>query len=340
VLFARAQNKAPVQDKYLQHQRLLNITLKNKAGISSDDYRNLYNDISSFYFKQKQFDSALFYKNEISKIIDSIYKSELDEHLRFENKRIELLEKDYQNQVKATQQQQYLSSLKKRNLILLCSVVILFILGLLFFLYFEDYKVKLRKEKLQDEVDFLKAQLNPHFLFNSLNNIYVLLDHDKIKARELLVQFCELMRYQLYDCEATTIRLSDELSFLENYVNFEKLSYHGKINVEHNLKEPVTPELYIAPILLQPFIENAFKYSPKNEHHPGDIKIQVGLTDHHFFLDLKSLADLKGQSAQYGDVGLENVKKRLQLLYPGKHELKINTIDEFFQVHLIIELSS
>jgi tetratricopeptide (TPR) repeat protein len=314
------------------------LALKNKTGVTS--YRTLYDDISKLYFKQKQYDSAFTYKNESMRIADSIYKSELGEHISFENKRIELLEKDYQNQIRETQQQQFLDNLQKRNFMLLCSVVMLITLVLLLFLYFKQYRLKVKKEQLQSELDFLKAQLNPHFLFNSLNNIYVLLEEDKEKALELLVQFCELMRYQLYDCDVSSILLSDEIRFLENYVDFEKLRYEGKINVEHNLKESVTGDFQIAPILLQPFIENAFKHSPKNRHNPSQISIRTALTKADFLLEVKNSVNMKEHSTLPGGIGLENVKKRLKLLYPNKHELKINSTDASFQIKLKIALSN
>jgi tetratricopeptide (TPR) repeat protein len=312
------------------------LAIKNNNSISN--YKNLHDEISDLYFKQKQYDSALIYKNAGMRITDSIYKSELDEHIRFENKRIELLDKDYQNQIKATQQQSFLNDLQKRNFVLLGAVAVLIAFVLLLLLYFKQYKLRVKKEQLQSELDFLKAQLNPHFLFNSLNNIYVLLDQDKSKAASLLMQFCELMRYQLYDCAVSYIPLSEELKFLGNYVDFEKLRYEGKISIEHNFAEPVTGDLQIAPILLQPFIENAFKHTPKNRRDPGQISICVELTGAHFFMEVKNPVSLQEQPALPGGIGLGNVKKRLKLLYPGKHELKINAAETYFQIRLKITL--
>jgi tetratricopeptide (TPR) repeat protein len=311
--------------------------LKHKSGIHS--FRVLYDDISQLYFKKKQYDLALMYKNESRRIADSIYESELNEHVSFENKRLELLEKDYQSQVKTTQQQQFLSNLKKRNSILLFTVVVLIILAALFFFYLNQYRLKLQKERLQKELDFLKAQLNPHFLFNSLNNIYVLLSVDKNKAMTLLIQFCELMRYQLYDCDVNSIPLSEELKFLKNYIDFEKLRYGEKLNVEHNFKELTTEGFEIAPILLQPFIENAFRYVPKNCKDPGQITIHTTLTDDSFSIKVKNSVCVKERPAQPGEADLENVKKRLKLLYPNKHQLSINATDVSFQIQLKIMLS-
>jgi tetratricopeptide (TPR) repeat protein len=312
------------------------LALKHKSGIHS--FRKLYDRISQLYFEKKQYDSALIYKNESGRISDSIYKNELNEHISFENKRLELLEKDYQNQVRATQQQQFLSNFKKRNSILLGTLIVLIILALLFFFYLKQLRLKLKKEKLQKELDFLKAQLNPHFLFNSLNNIYVLLDQDKNKAMALLIQFCELMRYQLYDCDADSISLSEELRFLKNYIDFEKLRYGDNLKVEDNLKELTSEGFQIAPILLQPFIENAFRHAPKSRHEPGRITVHAALTGHSFSMEVKNSVGIEEKTAPPGEAGLENVKKRLKLLYPNKHELGISSTDAYFQIQLKITL--
>jgi LytS/YehU family sensor histidine kinase len=299
----------------------------------------MYDNISGFYFKLKKYDSALYYKKEIVRIMDSIHKSEIKEHVGFENKKVELLEKDYHNQIKAAGQEHFLSHLKKRNFQLFCTVIVLIVFMLLFLLYFKQYRLKLKKERLQGDLDFLKAQLNPNFLFNSLNNIYVLLDQDKNKALTLLVQFCELLRHQLYDCHVSSILLSEELRFLENYVDFEKLRYEGKITVEHNLRETEAGDLYIAPIVLQPFIENTFKQSPKSRQFPGHISIRSAVIENNFFMEVKNLVGAKEKPELPGGVELENAKKRLNLLYPGKHELKISATDTSLEVQLKITLS-
>jgi tetratricopeptide (TPR) repeat protein len=317
------------------------LALKTKAYITNHNYRIMYENISQLYLKLKQYDSAFHYKNEIMRIMDGIQKSELKEHVSFENKKIELIEKDYQSQIQVAQKQRFMDNLKKRNFMLLCIASTLTILILfLFFLYFKQRKLSSKKEQLQSELSFLKAQLNPHFLLNALNNIYVLLDKDKNKAMTLLVQFCELMRYQLFDCDVSAVPLGKEIKFIENYINFEKFRYGNKINVEHDFKGLVSKDLHIAPILLQPFIENAFKHTPKSHNDPGRIDIRMELAGTHFFMEVKNPVGSLDCSTLPGGIGLENVKKRLQLLYPSKHKLKISTTRSCFQVQLKITLSN
>jgi|GEM_PF-1924513 len=301
--------------------------------------RSLYDNLSNLYFEIRQYDTALIYKNKSVELADSIYKSELNEHILFENKRLELLEKDYKNQVKAAEQEQFLSELKKRNYLLISIVIVLIALVLLSLLYFKQYQLKAKKEHLQSELDFLKAQLNPHFLFNSINNIYVLLDDNKDKASEILLKFSDLMRYQLYECNVNTILLSKELHFLENYLAFELLRYSNKIKVTQNFHEIAPNQLHIAPLLLQPFIENAFKHTPKNKNSPGSIEILISLNGHTFTLKVTNTRDGHEISGLPGGIGLENVKKRLDLLYPGKYKLETDNSGEFYKICLTLELT-
>ncbi len=311
--------------------------LRYKAGIAN--FRYLYENIAAAYLANKQYDSAFFYKNQALLLIDSIYKSELKEHITFENKRLELLEKDYQNQIQSAMQRQSLHELEKRNYLLIALVIVLGVGVLLFFLYFRQYKLKVKKEHLQSELDFLRAQLNPHFLFNSINNIYVLLDENKEKASHILLKFSELMRYQLYECNVSTIRLDKELQFLENYIEFEKLRYSNKIAVQYASAAADAERLLIAPLLLQPFIENAFKHTPKNKGQQSHIAIRIELEDNRLLFEVINTLDVRENSKLPGGIGLENVKKRLKLLYPHQHDLQIMVTDNSYKIILTLTLA-
>jgi two-component system LytT family sensor kinase len=215
---------------------------------------------------------------------------------------------------------------------------VLVALVLLLFLYFRQYRLRVKKEHLQSELDFLRAQLNPHFLFNSINNIYVLLDEDKNKASAVLLKFSELMRYQLYECNVPLIQLGKELLFLENYIEFEKLRYSNKIGVSCELDHAFSGNLLIAPLLLQPFIENAFKHTPKGRYHNSSIHIRISLSGSQLLLDVVNTTDSRETSELPGGIGLENVRKRLKLLYFNRHELLIDTSNNLFHVTLKLTL--
>jgi LytS/YehU family sensor histidine kinase len=216
-------------------------------------------------------------------------------------------------------------------------VVIMATVMLLLFLYFRQFRLRIKKEHLQSEVDFLKAQLNPHFLFNSINNIYVLLDENKEKASIILLKFSELMRYQLYECNVSLIHLSKELQFLENYTEFEKLRYSNKISVSYELSGTGSGNLLIAPLLLQPFIENAFKHTPKSRNSQSHIAVRIFISGNTLVFDVSNSRDATKASSLPGGIGLENVKKRLKLLYPGRHELSTKATNNLY--HIILKLT-
>lgn len=310
--------------------------LSLKTGIA--DYGSLYHNIAAAYLENKQYDSAFIYKHLASLLADSIYKSELRQHIAFENKRVELLEKDYANEVQSSLQKQSLHELRNRNYLFAVIIILLAIVLALLFLYFRQYRIRIKKEHLQSELDFLKAQLNPHFLFNSINNIYVLLDENKEKASEILLKFSSLMRYQLYECNVDAIPLSKELHFLEDYIAFEKLRYSEKIGVHCNFDYAGTDQLLIAPLLLQPFIENAFKHTPKSRQEQGQIIIHCRITGSTLLFEVTNTINTSHVSTLPGGIGLGNVRKRLSLLYANKHELQTVIEDNLFKISLKVTL--
>lgn len=307
-----------------------------KTGIAN--YASLYHNIGFAYLEDKQYDSAFWYKELSARLADSIYKSELKQHIAFENKRVELLEKDYTNEIQSSLQKQSLHELRNRNYLFAIIIILLVALMALLFMYFRQYKIKIKKEHLQSELDFLKAQLNPHFLFNSINNIYVLLDENKDKASEILLKFSSLMRYQLYECNVSMIQLSKELQFLENYIAFEKLRYADKIQVQCHFDHAGADQLLIAPLLLQPFIENAFKHIPKSRHEQSQIIISGRIVDNALVFEVTNTVNVNQVSTLPGGIGLGNVRKRLELLYPNKHELHTGIHGNLFQITLNVTL--
>lgn len=202
-------------------------------------------------------------------------------------------------------------------------------------------KQTLEREKLEAEVKFLKAQINPHTLFNGINSIYHLIDKDKNKAKEVLVRFSDLLRYQIYDCSDDTILLSNEIQFLDNYFDLEKIRKGADVNIEFDYNINDTSNLKIAPLLLIPFIENAFKFvSNHDEKDLNFIKCKIIITENelHFYID-NSVENIEKEDLKNGGIGLQNVKKRLQLIYPDKHKLNISSFNDVFSVMLKIELA-
>jgi two-component system, LytTR family, sensor kinase len=192
----------------------------------------------------------------------------------------------------------------------------------------------LQKEKLETELNFLKSQTSPHFLFNALNSIYVLIDIDKKKAREILLRFSGLLGYQLYECNGP-VYLSKELEFMDNYIALEKIRKKN-LTVTYNRPAEV-PAFEIMPFLLIPLIENAFKHVSRKSAGDNYITINIEVTELKLQVEvLNSYEENEFADANSGGIGLTNIRRRLDLLYADKHELKIEKDKNVFKVKLII----
>ena len=200
----------------------------------------------------------------------------------------------------------------------------------------EKKQKELEKERLHSELAFLKNQVSPHFFFNTLNNIYSLIGIDGPIAQESVLKLSKLMRYLLYESENGETQMSHELDFMSNYIDLMKLRLNAKVNLQIEFPKNFS-DFSIPPLLFIPFIENAFKHGISHRD-PSFIRIKMEIDDEQIrFTSENSL----GNSARSGDmqhsgIGLENVKKRLGLLFPNKFELKIERLDTIYKVDLLI----
>lgn len=198
---------------------------------------------------------------------------------------------------------------------------------------------QLTKEKLEAELQLLKSQLHPHFLFNALNNIYFLIKKDPDTAAEALAGFSNLLRFQLYEANNETVPLSKEIDYLQQFAEIAQLRKGENFKVNWDLSENIE-NIKIAPLLLMPLVENAFKHgSNKN----GYIDIQLKIVQQQLQFTIinskerdKSLG-IKG--FEEGGIGLANIKKRLQLLYPERHQFSLNDTEDTFTINLILNFN-
>ncbi|MBO3698220.1 sensor histidine kinase [Roseivirga sp. E12] len=196
---------------------------------------------------------------------------------------------------------------------------------------------RVEKEKLSIELNSLKSQVNPHFLFNSLNSIYSLALSQSDQTAETVLELSNLLRYMLYEVGDDKVELSKELEMLENYIELQKLRADQSTKVTFNISgDPADKQ--IAPLLFFPLIENSFKHGVKGVSDDGFIDLQLDLSKG---IEL-TLKNNKGQvddmeEGKYGGIGLENVKRRLALIYPGKHIFEVNETDSVFEVKLTIQ---
>ena len=197
---------------------------------------------------------------------------------------------------------------------------------------------QLEKERLETELSFLKSQINPHFLFNALNSIYVLIEEDKKMAADTLLKFSDMLRYQLYDCSGPLMPLGKELAFLHDYAALEKMRNSQKLNVSFDIQKDME-HISIPPFILLPFIENAFKHISRYTGKLNFINIHFSTDQNTFIFSVANSFEKQdtGYTHQEGGIGLQNVKRRLELLYPEKHTLDIQEKEGIYSVRLKLE---
>jgi two-component system sensor histidine kinase AlgZ len=192
------------------------------------------------------------------------------------------------------------------------------------------------KEKIFSELQLLKAQVHPHFLFNTLNNIYSFSLERSPKTPGLILKLSSLLSYMLYDCKADEVLLEKEIEVMKNYIDLEKERYGNKIDISLNIEGDIKDK-FIAPLLLLPFLENAFKHGTSEQLEKSWLSIDINVRQ--FTLRCK-IANSKNEvvPVSRSGIGIQNVKQRLRFLYPDKHELKLADEGAFFVVSLVLEL--
>ena len=198
----------------------------------------------------------------------------------------------------------------------------------------------LEKEKTKNELDFLKAQINPHALFNSLNTIYGHIDKSNQVARNILLQFSELLRYQLYDCSAEKVSLEKEIDYIKNYVAFQQLRKNENLIVNLEI-ENIKSDLKIAPLLLVVPIENAFKFVSTSSEKENKIIIKLFTKEAMLlgciFNTTEPQLSVSNDSGK--GIGITNLKRRLELLYPNKYEFTNKNENNFYETNINIDLA-
>jgi len=204
---------------------------------------------------------------------------------------------------------------------------------------FQKYIEVIEKEKMKNELDFLKAQFNPHFLFNSINSIYGNINKSNSTAREMLLTFSEMLRYQLYECNTSVISIEKEISYIRNYISLQQIRKPENLSIQLNVSEDVRG-ITIAPLIFMAFIENSFKYVSNHEDRLNEVQISLARSNNQlFFKTFNTKENVNGREMiDPGGIGIANVKRRLELLYPDKHALMIQNNDHSFEVMLNLEV--
>lgn len=196
--------------------------------------------------------------------------------------------------------------------------------------------IRLKNEKAKIELLHLKSQVNPHFFFNMLNNLYGLVGKDAKKAQELILKLSDMMRYSIYDGEKDTVLLSEELTYLKNYIALHKMRYHKAIDVQFNM-DIKDNDYEISPLLFIILLENAFKHGVENLREHAFIRIHLEAHNNIVNFEIENNFEVNEENQEAG-IGLKNLKRRLELVYPKNHNLTISKTNNIYNAKLNITL--
>jgi sensor histidine kinase YesM len=197
--------------------------------------------------------------------------------------------------------------------------------------------LQLQKENAEAQLQILKAQVHPHFLFNTLNNIYSKTQGASPAASEMIFGLSDILRYMLYECNKPLVPLSQELKMMEEYIDLEKVRYGNKLELHVELPEDAEG-YFIAPLIILPFVENCFKHGTSNILDQPWINLTIVIEEDTMIMKLLNSKSDAHVSVNGHGIGIENAKKRLSLLYPGKHQLTIQKEPEVFIVILKLRM--
>lgn len=206
---------------------------------------------------------------------------------------------------------------------------------------YQTEKQTLQTQTIQSELRFLKSQINPHFLFNTLNNLYALTLKKSDKAPEIVLKLSEIMRYMLYECNEKQVLLTKEIQYIHNYLDLERLRQAGVSEIEFTTDGPISDQ-QVAPLLFVPFLENSFKHG-LNTHMKGGgfvrLHLKVNGTQLEFCIENSKAEQLPRQEhPRSGGIGLVNVRHRLEILYPNKYKLEVKDEPHRYAVTLLLQM--
>jgi len=204
------------------------------------------------------------------------------------------------------------------------------------YIYYQR-SITAEKARAGAELEALRSQIHPHFYFNTLNNLYGLAMERSPKTEEAILRLAGIMEYVIYDCRSEKVDLQKELGFIKSYVELERLRCEPEADIRFEQDIPAAGSLHIAPLLLIPFVENAFKHGSIRHGGRATLLIRARLQDDRFCFEVVN--DARPESAGQPGVGLDNVRKRLAHLYPGKHRLTAGYSDPVYSVLLSIPIA-
>ena len=199
----------------------------------------------------------------------------------------------------------------------------------------------LEKEKLETELKYLRSQLNPHFLFNTINSIFVLIKKDPSSASDALASFSDLMRYQLYECNGNKVPLITEIEHMQKFIQLQQLRHPPNLQLELKTPSIIHPRIQIAPFILTTLVENAFKHVSPDQNERLWIRVSIDLREHGLSVTCSnSCSHQLVKTDKQGGIGLKNIQRRLELLYKDKHQFEIQKEPTKFVVNIRMTLDT
>jgi len=195
--------------------------------------------------------------------------------------------------------------------------------------------ITLKTEKAKTELMLLKSQVNPHFFFNMLNNLYGLVGKDPKKGQELILKLSDMMRYSIYEGEKESVTLKAEVDYLKNYIELHKMRYHKQIDVKFEAE--IEDDYKVMPLLFIILLENAFKHGIENLSKDAYVHIYINSKNNKVFFEIENNFDQTLPKEDKG-IGLKNLKRRLELVYPKKHSLSFSTKENVYKAQLTLQL--
>lgn len=221
------------------------------------------------------------------------------------------------------------------GIIVLIYYVLLLIAGIIWIILQLKSLMVLKNEKAKTELLHLKSQVNPHFFFNTLNNLYGLVGTDSKKAQELILKLSDMMRYSIYEGEKDAVSLKEEVDYLKNYIQLHKMRYHKEIDIKFNYQ--IEEEYKVMPLLFIILLENAFKHGVENLRDNAYVNLTMKTKHNKIIFEVENSFDASQLNLSKG-IGLKNLKRRLELVYPNKHSLSFDINNDIYKAQLIIKL--
>lgn len=230
---------------------------------------------------------------------------------------------------------EFLGNYNPKVTILVISYYILLVgLGVFWFTKQLISITKLKNEKAKTELMLLKSQVSPHFFFNMLNNLYGLVAKDAKKAQELILKLSDMMRYSIYEGEKETVTLKEEIDYLKNYIELHKMRYHKSIDIDFSCD--IDENCKVVPLLFIILLENSFKHGVENLRENVYVKVNMISFENKIQFTVENNFDSSGNEGNKPGIGLRNLNRRLELIYPNKHKLSFSITENVHKSQLTL----